>query len=200
MFSCRDKTTFKNFFQVRFSTGLTDRRRRTSAWRLANRGGREKLLSRKISLGTVFYKSYGITFLSRAGERWYQLNGKSFAFSEASSRAASNRGKRRKLFQPGCRCRFKIENPRHPSITFRKMFFPVERDKQTFPRTLTCSSADKYWRIDELLLYRLGLSFKILFHCSTFVIPTLVKKDERQIKTDSNSSSTNITESLSCKL
>lgn len=84
-------------------------------------------------------------------------------------------------------------------LLFVKCSSPSKEINKPF-LVLTCSSADKYWRIDELLLYRLGLSFKILFHCSTFVIPTLVKKDERQIKTDSNSSSTNITESLSCKL
>lgn len=57
----------------------------TSAWRLAN-GGRAVERSyylEKSASASVFYKSCGITFLlSRGGERWYQLNGKSFAFSE----------------------------------------------------------------------------------------------------------------------
>lgn len=96
------KQQFKNFFQVRFSTGLTGEGGREGEggdWG----GQREKLLSRKISLGTVFYKSYGITFLSRAGLRGgARLNGKSFAFSEASSRAASNRGGGRRELA-GCR-------------------------------------------------------------------------------------------------
>lgn len=105
------KQQFKNFFQVRFSTGLTGEGGREGEggdWG----GQREKLLSRKISLGTVFYKSYGITFLSRAGLRGgARLNGKSFAFSEASSRAAGG-GKER----IGGVSIFKIENPPHPSV------------------------------------------------------------------------------------
>lgn len=108
------KQQFKNFFQVRFSTGLTGEGGREGEggdWG----GQREKLLSRKISLGTVFYKSYGITFLSRAGLRGgARLNGKSFAFSEASSRAASNRGGGKERI--GGVSIFKIENPPHPSV------------------------------------------------------------------------------------
>lgn len=110
------KQQFKNFFQVRFSTGLTGEGGREGEggdWG----GQREKLLSRKISLGTVFYKSYGITFLSRAGLRGgARLNGKSFAFSEASSRAASNRGGGGGKERIGGVSIFKIENPPHPSV------------------------------------------------------------------------------------
>lgn len=109
------KQQFKNFFQVRFSTGLTGEGGREGEggdWG----GQREKLLSRKISLGTVFYKSYGITFLSRAGLRGgARLNGKSFAFSEASSRTASNMGGKGENWR-GVDVVFKIENPPHPSV------------------------------------------------------------------------------------
>lgn len=134
LFFLQDKTTFKNFFQVRFSTGLTDEgRRRTSAWRLANRGGREKLLSRKISLGTVFYKSYGITFLSRGGERWYQLNGKSFAFSEPARGLPRTGEKEENCSSQGCRCRLRSKIRDIRVLLFAKcssLHSIIERDKQ----------------------------------------------------------------------